>query len=592
MTVSEHVYTAVLIGSPDRALSVRGGSITLDAGSTPHVTATLDISRPGRWEFEPIDNPFSEGYGEDPYGLTGYGGAILVPHWVDDPELLSALDPRETPRVRITAAVGGTTREFDLGIRDVDVSDDQGNLSLTLASDEALLEDYAPLADDTGARAMEGSLRSVVNYVLNKAIPGEALEAVPDIDADATAYWAISNLIFDSSFETGVSGIWGNGTNASGFARQSVHAWSGTYAGHWRSLAAGVSFASMLGPIAVREGTSYVFTSYVRATTPNPFRLLIRPEDSAGRFIAYSYSSAVAVGSSWTRLSYVWTAPPGASRVTLHVEYQATAADQFPYIDGLMFYEGTEVVPYFDGGTPDDAGYAYGYTGDTGNSVSTRTPVIERAPESLTWRAGQTAMDFLHPLIQAAGFRLVCDERRRWTLRDESYRAPGSLAVRYGVNMQTGSYRISRDSGLWFDAAVTIYTDPVTQVQTVDSYALTTPHTRLRTFEKNTPYPGPGFSQYAVRRAQGRGREVSASLVADWTAQADQRIQITLPNAPLQTGTAQRVTFDLDNDGMTVTARTTDTPPLAWVLGPEDLTWTDAAAIPWADVEDWSDIDA
>jgi hypothetical protein len=53
-----------------------------------------------------------------------------------------------------------------------------------------------------------------------------------------------------------------------------------------------------------------------------------------------------------------------------------------------------------------------------------------------------------------------------------------------------------------------------------------------------------------------------------------------------------RNTFDLDTDEMTITTRTTDTPPLAWILGPDDLTWDDAAAITWDDVDDWSDLDA
>lgn len=573
MTVSEHVYQAVLVGTPDQPLSVLTGNITLDAGRSPHVTASLVIASPGDWETVDIDG-------------------TLLPNWVPNVALIEALDPRESRRVRITATRDGIARSFDLGIRDTEVTDEAGDLTLTLSSDEAILEDFAALEDDTVPRTHESSLRDVIDYVLGEAIPGAVLEADPASDADVTAYWSVSNLLFDSSFEETVTTVWANGTNATGFARQTTHKYTGAYAGHWQTAAAGISYASMNGPISVRAGDSYVFDGYVRASVANPFRLLIRFEDASGRVIRDDLQAAsAAIGGTWTRLVHIAVAPPGTSQVTLHVGYQASAAGQFPYIDALMFHEGTEAVPYFNGATTDDAHYTYEFSGDVHNSVATRTPVIERAPESLTWRAGQTAMDFLHPLIQAAGFRLVCDEQRRWTLRDEDYRAPGSLAIRYGVNMTAGSHRISRDDGLWYDARVTIYTDPITQARTVDSYALVDPPTRVSTLEVSAPYPGPGRSEYAVRRAQGRGREITASAVSDWAAHAEQRLQITLPDQPIQTGTVQRLTYDLDTDEMTVTARTTDTPALAWALGPDDLTWTDTTAtVAWADVDDWSDL--
>ncbi len=93
----------------------------------------------------------------------------------------------------------------------------------------------------------------------------------------------------------------------------------------------------------------------------------------------------------------------------------------------------------------------------------------------------------------------------------------------------------------------------------VDAYALTTPYTRLQLFERDTPYPGSGFSEYAVRRTQQRGREIEAHAVSDWRVTTEQSLTIYLDDEPTQTGNSQSVTFDLSNDEMTVSARTTDT---------------------------------
>lgn len=352
MIISD-TFAAHLTGDTDATISVNGGSISLDAGRAPHVEATLD---------------------------TNYAGAALTD-----------LDPRETPRVTILVSAvypwGTIDRTFDLGARSRPVEQLDGRVSLSLASDEALLQDYAPLAD-VNLTAHAASGRALVNAVLDTVIPGAELE-------------------------------------------------------------------------------------------------------------------------------------PG---------------DDF-------------------------------------------TISVSAADDLLIWRAGDDALGFLAPILQAAGLRLVCDELRRWTLRDESYKAAGVINTRYGINLHDASDTIDRDTGLWFDAAVTRHrwTDPAgEQHEAVDAYALTTPYTRLMLFEKTTPYPGPGFSEYAVRRAQGRGREVTATMLADWRANAEQRVIAVLDGAPIQTGVTQSVEFDITAGQMTFTTRSTDTPPSAWVLLPEGESWADS----------------
>lgn len=350
MTVSRHTHVA-RVG--DETISVRGGSVTLDAGRVPHVQGDLRA---------PI-------------------------------ALLDELDPRVTPRVVLTATarIGSQTqvRIFDLGVRRRPVEHGDGTMTLTLASDEALLDDFRPLSDDSGP-AGYATIRGVVGYVLSVVLPGAVL--APGADAPA-----------------------------------------------------------------LRE---------------------------------------------------------------------------------------------------------------------------DAADDALVWRAGTSALDFLHPLVQAVGMRLVCDERRVWTLRTETYAGHGAvISIAYGIDMVDGGDTIDRDNALWFDAQVTRYrwTDAAgAQQEAVDSYALQTPYTRVNLVAINAPYPGPGRSAYAVRRAQQRGREVTATKVSDWTVAAEQPVIVYLPDTPVQVGSVQRVRFDLDRDEMTIDARTVDTPDTAWILLPAGEAWNDS----------------
>jgi hypothetical protein len=351
VSVTTHHYTVELIATPANVpLSLTSGRISLNVSDWPHVQASLNLG---------------------PVNMATY----------------DALDPRLAPRVQITATAGTTTRVFNLGVRSRPVQWRDRDISLTLASDEALLDDYAPLYDDT-ALAAETSIRAIVNHVLDVVIPGASLEAGAD-----------------------------------------------------------------------------------------------------------------------------YTVP------------------------------------------------------------------LDAADEARIWRAGISAITFLRDLLQTLGLRLVCNEEREWTLRNEEYAESGVVVIRHKVNMVDASETLSRDNGYWFDAATIRHKwtnssgDPM---EAADSFALTSPHTRLRLFERDTPYPGAGFAEYAVRRAQGKGREVSATAVADWRARAEQWVEIVLPGTIDQTGKIQSVEFNLDSDEMTVTTITVDTPDSAWISVDLDEAWLDS----------------
>lgn len=569
--ISEHIYAASIGGV---SLGTVSGSISLDSTRVPHVQADIEIPLPGHWGSVSVDNPLAPSlvygagvYGEFVYG--GGGGGISVPVWQAAPEVLATLDPRTSPapRVTITASSGVSVRSFDLHVRDRSVNHKAGTVSLSLASDEALLTDYAPLSDDPVPFGIAGSLRAVVDYVLGGAV---AAALAPGVDADVTAYWGETNYAKNPAARLNAAG-YAAGTGTASIGRHTDITWNGLPTIRFSAAGTGEAYLDTPTQASARPRQVWTYSYYLLSSgTPRPARTMIRFKDASGQFVAQYVSPTVTSSGSWTRVSGTAVAPPGTTTVEAFATTTSNATSQPHYTSGHMLTEGSDLppaarlLPWFDGAST-APGYTTGwdYELDTNASTSTRVPLIERSAESLIWKAGQSAIEFLHPLVQAKGMRLVCDEERRWTLRDETYTAPGALYLRTEVNLTEADESISRDSGVWFDARVTRYrwTDSAgAQQERIDAFALKTPYTRLTTVDLNAAYVGPGRSEYAVRRAQGVGREVTVSTVSDWAARAEQEVSVTMPDAPIQVGLTQSISYDLDTDLMTVTTRTTDTP--------------------------------
>ncbi|WP_292763743.1 hypothetical protein [Microbacterium sp. UBA3486] len=402
-------------------------------------------------------------------------------------------------------------------------------------------------------------------------------------DADVTAFWPITNLITNPSIELNADG-WTAGTNASAVSRQPVTFDPPSGFGlRWTTNAAGISYADYAAASGIRVtgGRWYVLAGHLICSAASTVHARVHFKDQQGVTIAQVTGANVAVaGSAWSRPFVIAKAPPAATSASVHFGYQATAAGQQPYVDAAMFYEGNEVVPYFDGSTAGTAAYTYSWSASAHASSSSRTPTVERPPESLVWRAGVSGMAFLEPLLKAAGLRLVCDERRRWTLRNSDYRADGNQTYRHAVNIEAAEENLSREDDAWFDGAVYEYVwtdrDGIEQ-RRYDAFALTTNSTKVIRVEiPDTPYPGPGRAESIVRRAQGRGRTVSASAIPTWTERTDQTLSVLLEGTPIQTGIAGSVRFNFDTDTVTVTSRTTDTPAAAWILIPAGERWIDS----------------
>lgn len=531
-SATTHRYSATL--DDDTPLSVSGGNLTLDAGAVPHVQSSITLA-------------------------------------VEDVALLDDLDPRDSRRVKLRGSyqwplgdgnIGFRTRNFDLGIRSTSPDRAAGTVTLELASDEALLADFAQTTDDDTPYDLSSSLRSVVNYVLGKAL-GASLQATPALNADLTPYWSVTNMLRNPAVRGTVNNWSEGGSCTIAFVSEGT-------TGAVRVTPTGATGAVFAVDTAkynlnATPGARYTFELAARREAALGVTLVpvLRFLDAAGDVILDTEGGSFVTGTSYARFGVQGVAPANAVKVAPYVRFITSTGRVFR-LDAGILHTSAFPVPHFTGSDASTGEYTFAYQGAADDSPSVRTPVTERDPESLVWRAGVSAMDFLQALLKTVGYRLVCDEQRRWTLRDDSYRAAGTQTWRYGVNITAADENLSRDDETWFDAAVYVYTwtdsDGIAQTRT-DSYSLTsTPTKVLRRELRNTPYPGPGRAAQMVSRAQGKGRTVTVSGIPNWLEHTDQELSILLDGTPIQTGISSRVRFDFDTDEVTITSRTTDTP--------------------------------
>lgn len=527
--ISAHTYTLTL---PTRAtpIPLRSGSITVDGNGAPYINADLNIPLPAT-------------------------------------AVLGLLDPRQAKRgilaVEQSTAFGKVTRSFNLGLRRRRINHRAATCTLTLASDEALLQDYAPLEDDTTPYLHQASVRALVNYVLGKAIPGVSLAAQTTQDPPVWAAINSTNLVANPRARLDLTG-W---TAVPGLALSRVGSGGPSYAPSF--ISAQASSASQLlyqfNGVRIQAGVTYTISLDQNAYngTSIGFDGAIRDSDGTAVIAWLPMTTAVA-GSGWTRRSITFTAPPNAATLDVRSFTTGTVPAGNPLnTTALRVSETTDdftdTAP-LDGSMAATDIYAYSYSGDT----SVRTARLERAADLHTWRAGVSAFDFLAPILRMLGLRLVCDETRAWTLRTMDYVATGSLSIRHGVNLIDADDDMDRSGDLICDAAVVRYRwrdNTGAQREAIDKYSLTATPGKVRTIERDTPYPGPGYAQNVVRMAQMRGRSVTARAVSNWSTRPDQDTEFTLTGAPIQVGRVDQVTFELDTDEMTVTSRTTETLP-------------------------------
>lgn len=473
----------------------------------------------------------------------------------------SVLETREVVRVDWVPDAGITA---DLTLRERKVSHDGKNIQLRLESDEALLEAWADIVDDKTPRQHESDLRSLVNYVLNKAIPGAALQP-GTANANVTAQWDATNLLKNP----GATGSVKNWTSGSGNTTLSwVNAAGvGGGAGYARGTQAGATGAMFLvnSPsydTSAKPGQLYTVSAYARHSVNATVSITLRFLDADNKTIKNIVSPVQPITTAWERYSVTGVAPPNTAKVAPYLSIFGSASGRTWDVDQALLTEGPELLPYFDGGTPDTTSYVYDWDGDALDSSSTRTATPERLPELFTWEAGQTAWDFLAPLVASAGLRLFCDEQRRWYLIDpNNWTVPGRFSARPD-NTVEGTDTMDADddeSGYTGVVAVFKWTDP-TGISRVKKDAAGVKG-KVKVLEFETPFIA-GIAAAHLAKIQGLGRVQDVTTRADYTVRPGMEVQIDLPGTNAQLGTLTRVQWELTNGLQNLqSAGLRDTPP-------------------------------
>ena len=481
-----------------------------------------------------------------------YASANLTVPLVDL-DMIELLDPRDGLRVVLDAGdeISGTSRTFDLGLRERVVDHAARTVTLQMAGDEALLIDYHPLVPDTGSRAHESSLRAVCNYVLGKI--GASL-AAGTADVDVHAYWSVTNAVTNPLADTTTGfTVEANATNLT--AGPGIAPVIGTQYLVFRSVGAGPSYLSAPGTLSVRPGQTITASAYMHGDVAGRTgQAVIRFLDAAGAEILATFGAPQALPSTaWARVVLTTVVPPSADRAVLLVRHNATGANQAVGMDAPMLHAGAEPVAPFTGSTAATATYTYAWQGVANASAATRTPASERLPESFVWPPDVSAWDFLEPFTAQAGFRLFCDESRVWRLVDPAtYTAPGVLALQGGYATEGSDAIALGDPEVYATGVVVRYRWEADggQYERIDSAGVPG---LVRVIPINRPYPGPGLAAAVLSRMTGRGRVQDVTALADWTASPGMSATITLPGTLDQTGQVRSIEWGLTSGLMAVT---------------------------------------
>lgn len=207
--------------------------------------------------------------------------------------------------------------------------------------------------------------------------------------------------------------------------------------------------------------------------------------------------------------------------------------------------------------------------------------------DSVYWTPGQTAWDYVKPLVDAVGLRLYCDERRRWHLVQPLAPTEGMLNLS-DLNSYVLDDYVSREAD-WYDAVVVAYKwKDSSNVDRVRYDVASQPgYSRVYAVEYDRPWPGDGAAAALLKRVSARGRVDTVTSISNYDAMPGQALSIGLPNENVQTGLVANVEWSLSTDQMTVRSRDLiDTPPNAWALLPTGVAWQDIpVGVDWQDLE-------
>lgn len=561
--------------SMSRTLNVAGTRFWDDVALIHHVPPVTTLTP----VLKLSDGDLALDSGKYPYAQS----AITVP--MPDADLLEQIEPGQ--RVNLNASALGAWVSgawvpsagitADLHLVEREASHDGKELQLRLASDEAILDTWAPLTDDLGPRVHEANLRNLCNYILNKTIPGAALQSGM-ANADLTATWDATNLQTNPSAGANLDGWTATGGTTSRITGTSVPGTSITTAvrstmgagqpgglyfngGDDSSIAGGVYNVRLSGK------QLYRVSAWVRTSVSKTIRLSVQQRNSGNTPSGANLNGPdfTTTANTWHRLTYVFQAYPETVRmgVYCYLTSGAWSAGQTIDMTGVMVTEGTADTPSFDGSTTIRTDlYTYTWSGTPHLSASKRTALVDRSPELFTWRAGESAWKFLEPLTTSAGLRLFCDEQRHWWLIDPAeWTVPGRFSARPDNTVEGTDAMDADDDETGVSGVVTVFkwrdSEGVSREQ---SESAGVPG-KVKTLEFNRPFT-PGVAAAHLGKVQGQNRTQDVTVGIDYSVRPGQEVQIDLPGTNAQLGTVTGVKFELTNGLMGVqSAGLRDTPP-------------------------------
>lgn len=315
------------IGDDPSVERVDDGQLILDSGAIPYAVADIILPLPPDVSLLPA--------GDD--HLTA--GQLPV---------LFAIDPHDDHRVVVSARndPAMAPRIFDLGLRSRTIDPIRGTVTVSLASDEALLTDYAALAVNGGARAFQTSLRAVCDYVIGTATGNRIGNTSGWVD---TTGWALStNGAATGTLQrrTGVTGI-----STSTSIRATLTA-LGT------ATFFGITASADGARVAVTPGQQVRGRAELRTNANVPIGLGIQWRTADGTYISQTPWTYIQPGTSvWgTAVMPVATAPDTAAYASLTVRRSdALAVNTYVDITGAKLAIGTDAPAALNGTPATDA---------------------------------------------------------------------------------------------------------------------------------------------------------------------------------------------------------------------------------------------
>jgi hypothetical protein len=509
------------------------------------------------------------------------------PSSVDD-DVTAAIEDG-TQRATVAAALEILTptpvsqaRSFDLYLHERRKNEDE-SVTFELGSDEVELEVRGLVTDyrkDYHTSATDDTARAVIDRVLDDYL-GAALEA-GTVDATTTRTLGLTNLIVNPSFEVDIAS-WSSRSNASGLTRSTAQSSVGSASLRWTATASGDS-GIQHDPVTIARSSSrayYYARAAIRSTVARLAHITIQQLDASGAIVDSTASASVTTSTSnWTAYAVVVNViDPRVVSLRLLVYGEGNAAGNQHYVDEVSLYllpsesyADDEVPGPFDAfytyaltqtsfdGSKTDAYYNYNWTGTAHASPSVRSPKDSRGFQLCLMQPGQTARDFLDPIVGVTGGRLFCDENRDWRLVDDTYVVAGMTDIDY-ITRATDTVSSTES----FDGIPAVFTGVVVEYEVVNPADGST-RTRYdaagdnsgRVYRKPVQggYPGPGEAAAILARVQHRSYAIAA--LVDLTVTPAKAITFTQAGtdyAAIASSVEWTWSQGDDSDEMTITPR-------------------------------------